>query len=379
MTCAAFLPLFFGASLIAIDPLNSGYFAIGLSTSITFAMFGFLLLFIDVFGIGSIKRAKAIWSDYTPPFKNADVLLLVVGITAFYLKMVFILDSPNPLFALPLMLDVSNAERYAKVLGTGFSVMHYLGFLGGIYLAASFKNIVGVHRIWRLVVLSIYAITLILLQKKVQIVLFLFVLMWSFYFTRTKIGSAYLLLGGICAFGLALTAYDNYRFSKDHSVMVEFVIRYGGGSLIVFDIHSKNGFWELLKFDPSYFYNYLVPLKKLGFSFTLPETTKYILQINEQGSKLNSYTVLGAVFRNFGLIFGSFFLVLSAIGATIIFRLSKRSAGLRDLFFPLIPIILSCFSISFIGNGFVKLEWPVIFVVHLFLVLSARDFKNVYG
>ena len=135
MTCAAFLPLFFGATLIAIDPLSSGYFAVGLSTSLTFAMFGFFLLFIDVFGIGSTKRAKAIWSGYTPPFKNADVLLLLVGIIAFYLKMVFILNTPNPLVALPLMLDVSNAERYAEVLGTGFSVMHYLGFLGGIYLA----------------------------------------------------------------------------------------------------------------------------------------------------------------------------------------------------------------------------------------------------
>ena len=76
--------------------------------------------------------------------------------------------------------------------------------------------------------------------------------MGNFTYKTEKLGRP-LLLGEFALLVWRLTAYDNYRFSKDHSVMVDFVIRYIGGSLIVLDIHSKNGFWELLKFDPHIF------------------------------------------------------------------------------------------------------------------------------
>ena len=183
-------------------------------------------------------------------------------IIGFYLKLNLYFETPFKLDNLKIIL--SNSEYYTRLFSSGFSMVHYLGYLGVIYFVASLSRQSLPLNLLKFCILIGYGLTLVLLLIKVQFVIFLFLLFGYLLFLSSRFLIVLLCFLCVVFVGLSITAYDNYRMSSK-IIMFEFIIRYIGGSIIGFDQLMAKGYFNFLHWDNLYFNNYRYALARLGF------------------------------------------------------------------------------------------------------------------
>ena len=207
---------------------------------------------------------------------------------------------------------------------------------------------------------------------KVQIVIALYILFWTYVFSSNDPRKV-TIRGGllIVLLGTFITFYDNLKLSDDISTAYEFLIRYLGGSIIGFsEFISSTRQSDALSFEGYFFGRYNPLLTSLDIkAFDFPDKVFY--NIGKNAGTVNTGTILQSLILDLGYI-GWIIGMLLALVIVFAFRLiSCKSNLLSGALFPFLIISQVGFSMIHIGNAFWKFE--LIFIVFLHIMIFSTE------
>lgn len=349
-------------SFLMVSNIGIRSFDISTKTAIIYLYFIFCLFLADFLSLPKsvIKQND---NNYFPFL--LIIGLLGIGILGFCLKFIYHLQQGNMHFSQLFMFD---NELVSRLFSSKFSTMHYVGYLGMIYAIQSWKSLKKSERIYVLLSLMFFLITLILLQKKVQITLGLMVLFWTYYLTKDEIKSSIIFLFSIISIGLLFTFLDNYRMSENSDTSVKFVIYYLGGSIVNLD----NFLFEVINYNfrlgKEFFYALFSAGAKI-FPYDISPPQKIWFAVSEGGKLLNTGTILKPIFLSFGIYGGLIFIPILTFSLGLIQFAYYSHQNIRKYVLPLYICCLSGLSIAFIGNGLIRTEWIVLIFLNLIIIL----------
>lgn len=292
--------------------------------------------------------------------------LLAFGILGFSLKLLMYVSGAGIIGSIAIIL--TQPEKYSKLFSSGFSLMHYTGYLGLIYFAL-LKPTKSLRYTGSAVLAIIYLTTLFLLFIKVQVVIGMYILFWTYVFSSNN-PKGVILKGGviIVTLGLSITIYDNLKVSSDISTAYEFLIRYLAGSIIgLSEFIASERQMENFTFEGYFFGRYNPVLPFFGIEpINFPEKVFY--KIGDNAGTTNTGTVIQSLMSdlgNIGWIIGLFLFPLILFN---VYLIASRSLFLTEILFPFLIVSQVGFSIIHMGNTFWKLELVFISILHICIV-----------
>lgn len=373
---ASCAPMILGGLLIVLSPFQ--YFNVSFLCILQITILLSVLLFFDYISVKYIKfdlikfnlylKNKALLYNYLTTF------FLSVGLLGFVLKALKYNVSLNPYELFVTVL--SQPQFYSESFAEGFSIIHYLGYLGILYFSLFGFTTKSLHTKINTILLITYFASLLLLMIKVQFVIGLYILLWGSLlksFSTKKVLVTYGIM--ILIFGLSITIIDNYLFSHNIVTAFEFLIRYLVGGLIGLSQFLDSSRQLLLfDFDFSFFHKYN-PLFSLFGIEKIEHPPKVFYAVGNDLGTTNIGTSIQSLSQYFGLIgwIVSFFVFVSISFFTLLFSQIKTS-----LFFSFIPFFILgqvSISITHMGSIFWKIEFLVIIGVHLFISMIYKLYR----
>ena len=360
---AALTPCAVGSWLIIFNP-KFEYIQVSFTTVMCLLLLSLMLLFFD--WISNLIKIRSRLQFVKSDQYFWTYVFLGIGIIGFSLKLFTYVSGVGIIGALAIIM--SQPEKYSKLFSSGFSLMHYIGYLGLIYFAL-LKPTKSLHYIGSAVLTIIYLATLFLLFIKVQIIVGIYILFWTYVFS-SKNPRKVIVKGGlfILSLGLIITIYDNFKVSYSVATAYEFLIRYLAGSVLALsEFISSTRQMDSFSFEGYFFgrYNPILPI--LGIE-PISFSEKIFYKIGVNAGTTNTGTIVQSLMKDFGnvgWIIGLFLFPL------IIFSLhlaASKSTVLTEFIFPFLIISQVGFSIIHMGNVFWKLELVLISVLHISIV-----------
>lgn len=358
-TFAALAPCAAGCWLITLNP-EYRYISIHPTAIMCFVAMGSILIFFDIasYFLGSRLKLNLVRGEKY----LLACILLGIGIFGYVLKLS--LHVPDVGLTKAIAIIFLQPEKFSKLFASGFSIVHYTGLLGLVYfgLLAPKRSL---RYLAVLFLVIIYLLSLFMLFIKVQIVIGLYILFWTFALSSDN-PRRVMINGGllIIFLGACITLYDNIKVSNDLSIAFEFLIRYLGGSIIGFsEFISSTRQLNAVSFEGYFLGRYNPLLAGFGVeTFEFPE--KIFYQIGENAGTVNTGTILQSLILDLGYIgwiFGILFFSLIVFASRLI---SSKSSILSGILFPFLIISQVGFSMIHIGNAFWKFELIFIFFLH---------------
>ncbi len=277
--------------------------------------------------------------------------ILIISLTAFIFKL-------NQYYSWPEILDpnifdkiLKDNERKYINMQSGFSLLHYLGYYS-LYLFGVDQTLQS--RITSYVLIVLYLLSLLFLGVKVQFIIGLLILFYSYCLHGNwprLVGLAVPLLT-VC---LAVIFYDNFRLTSasDQDIRLNLGLRnigtYVVGSIINFGQYLGNNhyidtgnlpLWQYLERFYSHFTNYPVDYAQIK---------KPSIIISENGNHTNTATMFinASVYGN--LFFFFFCITLSTVSALI------QHHSFKQNYISLVYVLmLTSFTMAFMGTIFKK-------------------------
>ena len=359
LTFASLVPCAVGCWLIILNP-EYRYISIHPTAIMCFVTMGMMLIFFDIasYIIGYRLKLNLVRGERY----LLACILLGIGIFGFVLKLS--LHVPDVSLTKAIEIIFLKPEKFSKIFASGYSILHYTGFLGLMYF-----GLLAPQRSLRylavLFLVSIYLLSLFMLFIKVQIVIGLYILFWTFVFSSDHPRKVMLNGGLLILFlGTCIALYDNIKVSNDLSIAFEFFIRYLGGSIIGFsEFISSTRQPNAVSFEGYFLTRYNPLLENFGMEiFEFPK--KIFYQIGENAGTVNTGTILQSLILDLGYIgwiFGMFFILLIVFVVRLV---ASMNSFLSGILFPFLIISQVGFSMIHIGNAFWKIELIFIFFLH---------------
>lgn len=360
---AALIPCTLGSWMIVLNP-QFEYIDVSFTTVMCLLLLSLILLFFD--WISHLLQIKG-----RLQFARADryiwiYVFLGIGILGFIFKLFLHVSGVGLIGS--LVIITSQPEKYSKIFSSGFSLMHYTGYIGLVYFAL-LKPKWSLPFIGSVILTIIYLFTLFLLFIKVQVVIGIYILFWTYVFASNNPKKVIIKAGLlILFFGLIITAYDNYKVSQSFLTAYEFLIRYLAGSIIALsEFISSTRQMESFSFEGYFFGRYNPILPYLGIeTISFPEKTFY--KIGANAGTTNTGTIVQSLmvdFGNVGWIIGLFIFPLTIFSLHLT---ASKSMVLTEFIFPFLIISQVGFSLIHMGNSFWKLELILISLLHISIV-----------
>ncbi|MFK5950591.1 MAG: O-antigen polymerase [Methylococcales bacterium] len=365
-------PLATAMLILVLDPLDYGYPSVDMVTAMLLALYG--IMFSTPFLICKLSSCSdvVVHSQYEYSFVKLRIVagfLLVVGLLAYYLKLVMILNDNNVPFSIMNGLEFFKNNIYIveHSIRKGYSLLHYVGCLGLVYSAYVFargRKLFCISNIGIGLLSIAYLISLIALFSKVQFIIGVAL----FFFTYATLGgrgwrfSALLvvLVGG------GITLVDNYMYSGDINVSIEFLFRYIAGSIIGLDNYlGEESFIQ--SFGAHTLQPVYVILERIGIDVDYRVVNNFYV-INKTGAEVNTGTILLGPYLDYGM-FGVVFLCLflSVISYWLMRRMHANGSVVYILSYS---IVLTVLVVGFIGGIYNHIEFVLIYIVHILLEFS---------
>lgn len=370
----ALCPLVLAALILVLDPLGYGYPTVHVTTAMMLMIYGLIMGLPYTASFprrvpGRLRCANGKSRYSQTRLRIVASALLSVGIFGYTLKLVMVFGEHNT------PLDVESGIYFIRnniyimehSLRQGWSLLHYVGYLGLVYAAYMFAMDAKVLRFSNAIVgtLSLlYMASLAALFIKVQLVIGLLLFLFTYAVLDgrgwKKASFVTLLIGILSAL------IDNYMYSGSISVGIEFVLRYISGSIIGLDNYLNE-----ININQSFGANTLQPiyflLEKAGVDTGYHVFNRFYV-ISEVGTAVNTGTILLGPYLDYGVAgVVVFCLGLSVVSRWLMVRVKLRN----DLTYVLCySIILCVLFVGFIGGIYTHLEFLLIFVLHGFFELS---------
>ncbi|WP_415905144.1 hypothetical protein ACMXYW_02800 [Neptuniibacter sp. QD48_55] len=371
-------PLAVGAWLISFD-FGFGYRTVSFETIVLLLSFPLWALICESFVKLSNKEQISLRVTFESKgfnyFDFFTLLLLFVGVFAFLLKVSLYFD--HVFSSAFIKLIIEDPELIAKKFASGYSSLHYLGFLGLVYLPLCSRG----TAIWKVNVVFtfLYLITLLLLMIKVQIVLAFSLLLWSFFLTRGFNKKFVLLTTAVVFIGVVITLYDNYKHSNNFLTSFEFLLRYLGGSVIGLDYFLNNReYSEYFSYKGYFCARYNPVFNYLGMEqFEYPD--KVFINIGDNAGTVNTGTMVQSFVQDFGVLGACFAWIITSVVFYMMLILSKGTSVLSRFASVYVVFFLASCSVFFIGNAILKLEIVLCLFVHLMLMILLALIDKIFS